>query len=1019
MGCTGNKMSVEEAKKVAVSMNQPSFIPPPRHIDDIKEILDRIKPDQRVIKRRIFEADSTPPEGIDKKDLARYYYERGKAANELGRTTQGLSDFQNAVYLAGDSATWDMICDIGWLEYYRGNYQIGIDKIRGATQKFSENVGPYIVLTRMFANLGNLEAAEKAWHKAEQIMMTWPDNTLNKRIWKQLLMSDGNAHILEAKGKWRKAEGFRRSALAAALSPIIFRQKPWIVSNRRTDLSNNLNKQGKLIEAEVEARKALLEALETYGKYSFYARGELDNLSKILIAQGRFEEAESLVRSLIEILETTGVSDESLTMFETKQLLAECMIGQRKWANAMGQFNTLRGIKSVNKTGYNKVFLQNTAYPLVLIKMQEYGKSLKYLKDSYETTTKNFGITHPKSVELLGLIGVTHFETGNIEAALNCFQQCAPSLMRDTAIDGQKESFQATTNQVRKLIIESYIRLLAKIRNTPLELKAKINATEEAFVLADTIRRHTVQKALRQSSTRLYSADSEIADLIRKEQDCQKQINALQSHLSDALANPDQQSQVPVRKLADQIGTLQKAKKALMDEIQERFPRYSDLINPQPTTLQATGAYLNECEALVSIYSSDSEIFIWAINFKGNKKFFSDMVGEKKIGQMVSKLREALDPNPKTLADVPEFNLEIANELYNILLKPVEDSWKDATDLIIVAQGALGQLPFSVLNILPQKLNKKESELFSKYRNVPWLIKKVSITRYSSVSSFITLRNAPQYKADRKAFIGFGDPIFGKNQLTVADKKVNFSKKNRLISQYPVNVRGVRLTESGKLDSNEIVSSNISLLNRLPETAEEIRSMAEATGGDPTRDVFLGRNASEHNVKNVNLADRKVVAFASHALIPGDIDGLSQPAIALSSPAITGNNEDGLLTLDEVLRLKLNADWVILSACNTGAADGAGAEAISGLGRAFFYAGTRAILVSMWPVESTSAKNLTTGIFKYQKANSSISRARALKSSMLELINNGVLRDAKSDKMIASYAHPLFWAPFIIIGDGR
>lgn len=78
--------------------------------------------------------------------------------------------------------------------------------------------------------------------------------------------------------------------------------------------------------------------------------------------------------------------------------------------------------------------------------------------------------------------------------------------------------------------------------------------------------------------------------------------------------------------------------------------------------------------------------------------------------------------------------------------------------------------------------------------------------------------------------------------------------------------------------------------------------------------------------------------------------------------------------MGEILGLKLNADWVVLSACNTAAADGAGAEAVSGLGRAFFYAGARALLVSNWPVETTSAKALTTNLFKRQAKDPALTR---------------------------------------------
>ena len=118
----------------------------------------------------------------------------------------------------------------------------------------------------------------------------------------------------------------------------------------------------------------------------------------------------------------------------------------------------------------------------------------------------------------------------------------------------------------------------------------------------------------------------------------------------------------------------------------------------------------------------------------------------------------------------------------------------------------------------------------------------------------------------------------------------------------------------------------------------------------------------------------------------------------------------------EVLQTSIDGK---LTACNTGAADGIGAEALSGLGRAFFYAGTRAILASMWPVETTSAKKLTTGLFRYQKENKNLSKARAHQKSMLSLIDSPGLIDKKTGKIVASYAHPLFWAPFILVGDGR
>jgi CHAT domain-containing protein len=121
--------------------------------------------------------------------------------------------------------------------------------------------------------------------------------------------------------------------------------------------------------------------------------------------------------------------------------------------------------------------------------------------------------------------------------------------------------------------------------------------------------------------------------------------------------------------------------------------------------------------------------------------------------------------------------------------------------------------------------------------------------------------------------------------------------------------------------------------------------------------------------------------------------------------------------MEEIFQLKLDADWVVLSACNTGAAEGAGAEAVSGLGRAFFYAGARAILVSMWPVETTSATKLTTGLFRYQRKNPTLPRARLLRKSILDVLDGPGLQDDATGKVVATYAHPLFWAPFVVVGD--
>jgi CHAT domain-containing protein len=201
------------------------------------------------------------------------------------------------------------------------------------------------------------------------------------------------------------------------------------------------------------------------------------------------------------------------------------------------------------------------------------------------------------------------------------------------------------------------------------------------------------------------------------------------------------------------------------------------------------------------------------------------------------------------------------------------------------------------------------------------------------------------------------------------------------------------------------LAAQLARLEPLPDTAEELRSIAQSLGASPERDVFLGRDAAEERVKTMDLSRRRVIAFATHALVTGELEGLDEPALALSAPAGAG---DGLLTLGEMLALRLDADWMLLSACNTAAGAAGDAEVLSGLGRAAFYAGARALLVSHWAVESSSARRLTTGALERQRQ-APLTRAEALRQSMLALIEGAGP---------AHLAHPVFWAPFVLVGDG-
>lgn len=204
-------------------------------------------------------------------------------------------------------------------------------------------------------------------------------------------------------------------------------------------------------------------------------------------------------------------------------------------------------------------------------------------------------------------------------------------------------------------------------------------------------------------------------------------------------------------------------------------------------------------------------------------------------------------------------------------------------------------------------------------------------------------------------------------------------------------------------------------LNRLPGTRDELLAMARALGADPSKALYIGEKATKPVVFNLNnsghLSRAQVISFATHGLIGGELKGLKEPALVLTPPDQPSDEDNGLLGLEDILGLKLtNTDWVILSACNTAAADGSG-EGLAGLVRAFFFAGAPSLLVSHWSVDDRATQALMTEVFGRYAKDKRMPRSEALRLGMLALM-------ASAKGPTAYFAHPFAWAPFFLVGEG-
>ena len=774
-----------------------------------------------------------------------------------------------------------------------------------------------------------------------------------------------------------------------------------------------LTRLGRLAEAEAAAREGVLSQLRIYGRYSGQTVEGLGALTEVLNEQRRSGDAIKLASITVEIYERMGAERDSTTLAVARRTLADAYVGPGRWNEALKQFNEIEAALSSDPKTFRRLFANNLNWAMALFGSGRITEALAIARAAHAHKQQDLGAKHYESAEALGLLAAFQAASGDTGAALSGFRRAIPILLtRSRQSDDDSES-KSTKGQRLGFVLESYIDLLAGIQGSKLERATGIDAAAEAFRIGDVARSRAVQEALVASGARAAAANPELADLLRREQDAQMQIAALFGRLASLLSlPPGQRDPKVVNSLRTRIDDLRGARAALAKEIEARFPEYADLVNPKPATVAKVQARLQPGEALIATYVAGRKTYVWAVPKTGRIAFSAAPLGKERIAGIVGELRRALEPNAKILGDIPAFDVRLSHQLYRSILAPVRGAWQDAKSLLVIPHGSLGQLPFSVLVTENLSLPPEGGALFSNYKNVPWLARSHAVTVLPSVTSLVSLRSLPTAPATRRAFLGFGDPYYSAQQAAEASRS-NPVQSSTLQSRGTFNVRGLPISLRAAPETMSVSSADLSLLPRLPDTFDEVRSIALALNADLTRDVFTGRRASEGAVKSANLSGYKVVTFATHGLLPGDLDGLHQPALALSAPSVAGDtNNDGLLTMAEILGLRLDADWVVLSACNTGAGNGAGAEAFSGLGRAFFYAGTRAILLSNWPVETTSARLLTTDIFKRQADDPSLSRAEALRQSMLALIDGSGFVDRTTNKIVFAYAHPIFWAPF-------
>ena len=528
--------------------------------------------------------------------------------------------------------------------------------------------------------------------------------------------------------------------------------------------------------------------------------------------------------------------------------------------------------------------------------------------------------------------------------------------------------------------------------------RQQIMPTEQALDEAlDVIQRGTqssAASAVNKLAVRIAAGNDRLAELVRRDQDLASEAETLDKAVVAALSKQGQRDGAAAQRGRERLAAIAAERASLQKTFAAEFPDYSALSNPLPLKAREIQSLLAGDEAMVLFALAENESYALALTRDGFD-WKRIPLGADAMSQKVSAFRGGLDISQASDASGKSklFDLALANDLYVALFGQVEAIVKDKRSLLVAPSGALTALPFHLL--VTEKPAAAIPEKLEGYREAAWLLKRQAISVLPSVASLKALRGFARRDQAVKPMTGFGDPLF--NPAEGGGDK-------RTASRSLTSVAYTDFWRGAGVDRKMLAAA----LSQLPDTADELNAVAKDLGVSKS-DIHLGADASETTVKRTPLADYRVVYFATHGLVAGDVKGIAEPSLALSIPKEPSALDDGLLTASEVAQLKLNADFVVLSACNTIAGDRPGAEALSGLARSFFYAGARALLVTHWAVASEAATRLTISTFDRLKADPKIGRAEALRQAML-----GYLNDASSPQN----AYPAFWGPFALIGEG-
>ena len=817
-------------------------------------------------------------------------------------------------------------------------------------------------------------------------------------------------------------------------------------------------------QAEIFLKLALTEATRAYGPDGVLTGFDMLALGLHFAGQQRFREAEPLLSRAVVVIDraapggTSGIAarvalsflksaagaeeeaiilmrralaDQSAKTGAESTQAADIMVSLAFMEFRRGKLKEVSRLAAEARTTYVNTAPLSRA--LIRISTLEGDVALaegraadaqRIFADALANIEARYGAASIETRSGLGSLGTAEFALGNTAEATRLFERAIALTEQVAAVDtdvaltsrtGQAEDEATAHGAIYDYLVKSTHRLAAARPEDRGEL------TDKAFMAAQRVNETQAAAALGLMVQRQAAGTGALAKLVRERQDLvdkwradDRKLTALMSAATDIAAA------TALRMKLDATNTRIHDIDA---KLQVDFPQFADLQKPSLASIAQVQERLAEDEVLLffadttRLAGSGFETYLWAIPKRGEPAWIRLQPDTGELSATVRRLRAAIGVGTDARgaqsfsdAETPDWRndvIETAATLYDWTMRPVE-SLSAGKKLLIVPSKKLSRLPFHLM-----VAERPTADSTDSYRDARWLLRDHAITVLPSVSALRAPAAERPPEIDRTPYFGFANPLLtgsdGNDRRAFARQAC--PEPSGAIMRVAADKRAGEMADTSTFFRG--AAADVTAVRRLaplPETTDEACAIARTLGADADA-LRLGAQASETEVKRLSAAGTlsrvRLLHFATHGLVSGDLTGLAEPAIVLTPPDEPSLEDDGLLTSSEVATLKLDADWVILSACNTASGDGGG-EALSGLAKAFFYAGARSMLVSHWPVNSDAAVSLVTGAVKAIADDASIDRAEALRRAMLAEIAKG-----------GHHADPANWAPFVLVGASR